>query len=241
VRIGVISDIHANFTAMLAVLDAMGTVDMLWCLGDLVGYGGQPNECVEEVQTRPSRSLHGNHDLAALGQAPLDSFNKEAAAAAAWTSTQLTAQNRDYLLSLPVQRVEMSKFTLVHGSPRDPVWEYLLDGRQALANFPLFETTLCLVGHSHIPLIFDEKGQGMVVKEDFTLTHQSQPFKRLIVNPGSVGQPRDRNPKASYMIIETFPLRLAWHRVGYDVEEAQRYIHAAGLPRVLADRLTLGM
>lgn len=240
-RIGVISDIHGNYVAMDAVMRAMGHVDMLWCLGDLVGYGPQPNECVARLRETVHRSLRGNHDLAALGLVPLNIFNREAAAAAEWTGQHLTAENRAFVESLPEQRVEMSKFTLVHGSPRDPVWEYLLDGRQAMANFPLFDTPLCLVGHSHIPLLFDETGKGGIVKGDFVLTHQSRRFTRLIVNPGSVGQPRDRNPKAAYMILTTFPLRLEWHRVAYDIPAVQRLFKEARLPNALAERLAVGV
>lgn len=240
-RIGVISDTHGNYVAMEAVLDAMGLVDTVWCLGDLVGYGAQPNECVTGVQQFKLRCLRGNHDLAALGQAPLSLFNREAAAAIEWTAGVLSPESRAFLEAQPERRVELGKFTLVHGSPREPVWEYLLEPRQALENFALFDTTLCFLGHTHIPLLFDERGGGGVVKDDYVLTHRSRPFQRLIVNPGSVGQPRDRNPKASYMIVETFPLRLEWHRAAYDVGGAQRRILEAGLPPSLAERLSYGV
>jgi diadenosine tetraphosphatase ApaH/serine/threonine PP2A family protein phosphatase len=240
VRIGVLSDIHGNFTAMESVLKAMGPVDMVWCLGDLVGYGAQPNECVERIRQFTHRTLRGNHDLAALGLAPISLFNAEASAAAKWTAAQLTPENRAFLLSLPEQSKVDSKFTLCHGSPRDPVWEYLLDRDQALANFELFDTQVCLIGHTHIPLMFDERGEGGLIKEEFVLTRKTQPFQRLIINPGSVGQPRDRNPKAAYMILETFPLRFEWRRVAYDIDTAQRHIINAGLPKSLADRLFLG-
>ena len=240
-RIGVISDLHANYVATEAVLDAMGPVDMVWCLGDLVGYGAEPNECIQAVQPFQLRGLRGNHDLAAIGQAPLSLFNKDAAAAVAWTKDALTPENRTFLEGLPERRVESGKFTLVHGSPREPVWEYLLEPQQALENFPFFETPLCMVGHTHIPLLFDEHGEGGVVRDDFVVTHRNRPFQRLIINPGSVGQPRDRNPKAAYMIIETFPLRLEWRRVAYNIAKAQRRILQAGLPSSLADRLSQGV
>lgn len=240
-RIGVISDTHGNAVALEAVLDAMGPVDTLWCLGDLVGYGAQPNECITAAQRYKLRCLRGNHDLAALGHAPLSLFNREAAAALAWTADALSPDGRAFLEAQPERRVELGKFTLVHGSPREPVWEYLLEPQQALENFPLFDTTLCFLGHTHIPLLFDERGGGGVVKGDYVLTHRSRPFQRLIVNPGSVGQPRDRNPKASFMMVETFPLRLEWRRVAYDIARAQRRILDAGLPPSLAERLGFGV
>lgn len=239
-RIGIISDIHGNFTALEAVLHALGTVDQLWCLGDLVGYGGQPNECVECIRERTTHVLRGNHDLAALGLLTTEEFNATAAAAAQWTGEQLTQENRAFLEFLPEMKVEMQRYTLAHGTPRDPIWEYLLNGMQAIENLHLIDTPMCFVGHSHVPLYFNEKGQGGIAGDGKTVSHQTLKFERIIANPGSVGQPRDQNPLAAYLVLDTFPMKLTWHRVAYDIAEAQGHILRAGLPAVLANRLAYG-
>jgi len=242
-KVLIISDIHANFTALEAVLDEAETEDYqaVWCLGDLVGYGPDPNECVESIRALPNLvCLIGNHDQAALGKIPLERFNQDARDAASWTRQTLTDMSEAYLLSLP-SRVSFDDFTLAHGSPRQPVWEYILDPATAEMNFLAFETPYCLVGHSHLPLVFrrpPENGQTELKSIRWNEPLQLRP--RMILNPGSVGQPRDMDPRAAYAVLDTESLQ--WHprRVEYDVPSVQRRMLEAGLPERQALRLMSG-
>jgi diadenosine tetraphosphatase ApaH/serine/threonine PP2A family protein phosphatase len=240
-RVLVISDIHANLTALETVLEDAGEFDTVWCLGDLVGYGPDPNECVERIRDLPnSCCLAGNHDHAVLGLMPLSRFNYEAQAAVSWTQQILSEKNREYLASLPLT-IMKDPFLLTHGSPREPLWEYILDEHTALLNFENFQTDYCLIGHSHIPLLF-----FMPANEDQVLSlamPEKEPFSlqpRMIINPGSVGQPRDLDPRASYALLdlkaETWELR----RVAYDITDVQLRILEAGLPERHATRLVAG-
>ena len=240
-RILIISDVHANLTALEAVLADAGLFDAVWCLGDLVGYGPDPNECVETISNLPKLTcLVGNHDAAALGQIDLGAFNKDASISARWMQTTLTDACLRFLRNLPEQ-MEMNGTTLVHGSPRNPVWEYLLDPRTAAHNFEYFDTQVCLVGHTHLPVTFLLQEDGTTLDwrilgmgEEITITG------RAILNPGSVGQPRDHDPRAAYAIYD--PDQLSWelHRVQYDVLSVQKRIYDAGLPRRHALRLEEG-
>jgi diadenosine tetraphosphatase ApaH/serine/threonine PP2A family protein phosphatase len=240
-RILVLSDIHANLTALDAVIEDAGDFDSTWCLGDLVGYGPDPNECISRVRELPDLTcLVGNHDHAALGLIPLSRFNHDAQAAVAWTKENLSPSNRSYLESLPAS-VTMDSYTLAHGSPREPIWEYVLDAHVADRSFETFETDFCLVGHSHLPLAFQRSdsqkyASPMLVKEGEILSLTP----RMILNPGSVGQPRDLDPRASYGIIDTDELRWESHRVSYDVTGVQLRILQAGLPERQATRLVSG-
>lgn len=237
----VISDIHANLTALEAVLADAGKVDSVWCLGDLVGYGPDPNECVELVASLPNLScVIGNHDAAALRQIEADSFNPEARMAILWTQQKLTSGNTTFLENMPeTQTFEL--FTLVHGSPRQPVWEYLLDTRTATANFEYFETPYCLVGHTHLPMMYylseDLLSARLTIAEDTTQLALSP---RAILNPGSVGQPRDRDPRAAYAILDIAEKTWEWRRTAYDIPAVQERMHAAGLPERHILRLTAG-
>lgn len=244
-RYAVLADIHANLEAFKAVLEHAGPVEQYWCLGDIVGYGPQPNECIELLRSLNFISVAGNHDLAAIGRRPLDDFNPEARAAAEWTARQLTEESREFLAGLP-QREVVDRFTLVHGSPRDPIDEYLLKEWDARWNFLEFVTQVCLVGHTHIPLIFEQVQETGTVPAVRTLIPQErEPVRldrrRLIVNPGSVGQPRDGSPDASYMVYDSDAGTLQLHRVPYDVRAVQQKIIAAGLPARVATRLAYGM
>lgn len=240
-RILVISDIHANLTALEAVIEDAGDFESAWCLGDLVGYGPDPNECIALVKELPDLTcLVGNHDHAALGLIPLSRFNHDAQAAVAWTKENLSPSNKAYLESLPAS-VTKDPFTLAHGSPREPIWEYVLDAHVADRSFESFETDFCLVGHSHLPLAFQRSNSSkyaspMLVKEGEILSLEP----RMILNPGSVGQPRDLDPRASYGIIDTDELRWESHRVSYDVTDVQLRILQAGLPERQATRLVSG-
>lgn len=237
----VISDIHANLAALEMVLNDTPSFDKIWCLGDLVGYGPNPNECIDRVKEFSHISLSGNHDLATLGKLDLSSFNTIARIANQWTQSELTATSRAYLSQIPSQK-ELGDFCLAHGSPREPVWEYILDTSLAYINFKHFSTPFCLVGHTHIPIAFEldeEKGHSRAI-----IPPRPAPLKlenrRLIINPGSVGQPRDGDPRASYAILDMDNMTWEFHRVEYPVEITQERMRAKELPRRLIDRLELG-
>ena len=241
VRYLVMSDIHANLPALEAVLADALPYDEVWFLGDLVGYGPDPNECIERVRELPCTSLAGNHDWAVLGRLDLNSFNRDARAAYTWTREELTTESREYLSDLP-SRAEPDGVTIVHASPREPIWEYVLDTHVALANFDHFSTALCLLGHSHIPLLFvlDDDGQRCAV----ALPEDRDPVvldsSRVILNPGSVGQPRDGDPRASYAILDTDEATWELHRVEYSIETVQKRMRDRKLPRRLIARLAFG-
>lgn len=240
-RILVISDIHANYTALEAVIAANAMVDAVWCLGDLVGYGPDPNECVERVKTLPNLTcLLGNHDAAVCGSLEIDKFNKEAAEAILWTKSHLNPVNLDYLQGLKETRTA-SNVTLAHGSLRSPVWEYILDPITALMNFKSFETQIALVGHTHLPLCFTcEKDSDEVKRTLLKSGEQIKISQRSILNPGSVGQPRDHDPRASFGILDLEKMTWRIRRIEYKVEEVQKRILASGLPEKHAQRLSEG-
>jgi len=236
-----LSDIHANLTALEAVLADAGHIEAVWCLGDLVGYDPDPNECVERVAALPNlRCVMGNHDAAALRQIEVDAFNPEARAALLWTQQRLSAANIAFLESLP-EMIEVDQITLVHGSPRQPVWEYLLDTRTATINFDYFETLYCFVGHTHLPVIYylpdDQRMAHLIVPENTT---QVSLAPRAIINPGSVGQPRDRDPRAAYALLDMEDYTWEWHRVAYDIPSVQERMHQAKLPERHIVRLAAG-
>jgi predicted phosphodiesterase len=255
-RCAIISDVHGNLDALEAVLvDAATAVDQLWCLGDLVGYGPQPNECVALLRAHQAVCVAGNHDWAAIGKMDTNEFNPEASEAVRWTAEQLSPEHREYLGTLPetLQAGESGEFTLTHGSPREPIWEYLTHVSLARLNFDYFQTPYCLVGHTHVPLVFQRPAPGDRTPQYRTIVPQPDtPFvlgsHRLIVNPGSVGQPRDGNSQASYMLYESAPSgsekgvggTLTLRRVTYPVASVQEKMRAAGLPARLIMRLTYG-
>jgi predicted phosphodiesterase len=296
-RVLVISDIHANLLALETVLSAAaGQHDAIWCLGDIVGYGPRPNECVDLIRTQAAVSVIGNHDWAALDRpgVNIDDFNPYARQAVIWTQEQLTSASRAYLDSLPDKPVRPRAdlgLLATHASPREPVWEYILTPTIALENFALFDEQICLVGHTHKPVIF-----AWQMQEDFPLeeqnavpqaaaldvpgapgaaqataqpAHSAQPAQpatpravvnvsylqpqagltlrlgvserlRLIVNPGSVGQPRDNDARAAYAILDLERMTWRYERVPYPVELTQNQMRAANLPRRLIDRLSFG-
>lgn len=240
-RILIISDIHANLTALEAVLAHAGEVDAVWCLGDLVGYGPDPNECVSRIRNLPGLvCLLGNHDAAALGQIDTDSFNPDARLAIHWTQEALTPESRDFLKTLPDKTV-VEPVTLAHGSPRSPVWEYLLDTRTATANFDHFDTPYCLVGHTHLPVLYyltDESRVARLMVPDAFMQIALAP--RAIVNPGSVGQPRDRDPRAAYGLYDSNLNTFEFCRVPYKISAVQDRMKAAHLPERHIQRLAAG-
>ncbi len=257
-RVLVLSDIHANLPALEAVLadaDRRG-YEEVWCLGDLVGYGPDPNACVERLQAlgpQLSVCLAGNHDYAALGKGiDIDDFNPEAKRAVLWTRNQIRPAVRTYLDSLPGEPVRRSGYLLAHGSPRDSVWEYISSLRIARENFDAVpDFTVCLVGHTHVPMIYGyvrgprdgilhtQVSQERILagSPSLMLVHKAD---RAIINPGSVGQPRDHDPRASYAILETDTAEWTPVRLEYPFEETQHRMRNAGLPERLINRLSYG-
>jgi diadenosine tetraphosphatase ApaH/serine/threonine PP2A family protein phosphatase len=239
-RVAVISDVHANYHALEAVLeeiDAAG-VDAVWCLGDTVGYGPRPNDCCATVQRRAGLCLVGNHDLVALGELTVSDFNDEAAAAAVWTSQVLTQESRRFLESLK-PFAEVDGVDLFHASARDPVWEYVLTEEAARATLALSDAPLVLVGHSHVALALTLEGEdvhGGLAAADAEVELKG----RWLLNPGSVGQPRDGDPRAAWLLLDLERRFAAFHRVAYSIEETQSEMRERGLPRMLAARLERG-
>ncbi len=237
----IISDIHANLTALEAVLQDANGVDATWCLGDIVGYGPDPNECVARIRGLPNLvCLLGNHDAAALGKIDIDAFNVEAKASVMWMQSTLTDESRAFLRDLP-EKVIHENVTLAHGSPHNPVWEYILDLRVAQLNFSYFDTPYCFVGHTHLPVIYRMNSDMAAVRMMVPVAGEILDLKpRGLLNPGSVGQPRDRDPRASYAIYDTDTARWEYHRIAYDVPGVQKRILDAGLPLRHALRLAEG-
>lgn len=237
----VLSDIHANLAALDHVLDEANYVDEVWCLGDVVGYGPEPDACVNRLRDlQPQFWLAGNHDWAALGKLDTSDFNPMARLAALWTRKQLTPGNIAFLEGLPAWVKASEQFTLAHGSPRHPIWEYILDVRTAAANFAHFDTPYCLVGHTHVPAIYRQQNGRVNVPAH--LLGESIPLTngRAIINPGGVGQPRDGDPRASFLILDTQALTVTYHRVAYPIQETQAKMAEAGLPSRLITRLNYG-
>ncbi|MDX1435503.1 MAG: metallophosphoesterase family protein [Anaerolineales bacterium] len=240
-RILVFSDIHGNFVALEAVLADAGEIDTYWFLGDLVGYGPNPNECVDRVSQLPNLiCLLGNHDAAAVDQIDVETFNPEARISLEWTQDQLTAEHSAYLEDLPLVYAD-DLVTLAHGSPRSPVFEYLLDNQMATENFPHFFTPFCFVGHTHLPSIFQMANGDPFARLSIPKANTEFVLEpRTIINPGSVGQPRDRDPRAAYAIFDTETALWDYRRVDYDVVEVQSRMRKAGLPERHSLRLEIG-
>jgi predicted phosphodiesterase len=240
-RVAVISDIHANYHALEAVLAEVtaDAPDELWCLGDVVGYGPEPNRCCELVARHTSLCLAGNHDLAVIGALPVEDFNGDAAAAVHWTRGVLTDDSRAVLKPL-VPSATRNGAALYHGSPLDPVWDYVLSEEGARTSMDLVQVPLMMVGHSHVALqiSYDEGtlGGGLAHGGDEIDLAAS----RWLLNPGSVGQPRGGDPRAAWLTIDFDAGRASFRRTEYAIELTQREIRAAGLPDGLAVRLGLG-
>lgn len=241
-RVALISDVHGNLPALRAVIadiEAQG-VTRVWCLGDLVGYGAQPNECVDLAARSVELCLIGNHDLVVIDRLDIDDFSANAAAAAEWTKEQLSPDARGYLEGLePLD--ERQPLGLYHGSPRDPVWEYVLSSMAADDCIDGMDARVGAVGHSHVALAFWRKDDTPTAgAQSEAGTELDLSGDRWLVNPGSVGQPRDGDPRASWLLLELDSWRATWHRTDYPIDDAADAIRAAGLPRQLADRLYYG-
>jgi len=239
VRIAVVSDIHSNLVALDAVLAAVGTVDALWHLGDVVGYGPEPDAVVDRLIERNAVGVRGNHDAAAVGGTEIDWFNPDARAAMEWTRGAISETTRAWLTALPLRRIE-TDFTLVHGSPRDPMWEYVTSAALARAGLSAISTEHGLHGHTHVPIAFtmvDGRMRTLAPRAGNTVALGEG---RTLLNPGSVGQPRDHDPRASYLVLDLAAGTVTWGRVAYDFEAVGTVMRAAGLPTRLADRLRIG-
>ena len=266
----ILSDIHSNleaFDAVLAHARASGGWDVIWFLGDLVGYGADPGPCIARLRSHPHLAVAGNHDHAATGQLNPDRFNHAARAAALWTAARLATDELRWLAGLPeIAPAGEGDFTLVHGSLRDPIMEYLISAPAARATFARQQTPFCLVGHSHYPLVWTEtggiydSGNDAAAGAEASLLDAASPLplrrgRRQIINPGSVGQPRDGDWRASYILYDSAAGHsdhaatartpdaagiMEHRRVEYDIAAAQAKIRAAGLPAILAERLAEG-
>ncbi|CAN5624615.1 metallophosphoesterase family protein [soil metagenome] len=239
-RVAVLSDIHSNRVALEAVLAALDPVDAIWVLGDTVGYGPHPDAVVELLSARGAVVVLGNHDAAAIGRITADDFNSMARAAVVWTADHVDPSTMAWLAGLPERREE-GDFTLVHGSPRDPLWEYLFSVPAARRSFEAFGTRFCLVGHTHHQLVFREDDGRIEVLSPSDRSRLTLDERRCILNPGSVGQPRDGDPRAGAMVVDTESLEVEWFRVPYDLARTQAALRLLPLPAGLADRLELGV
>jgi putative phosphoesterase len=218
--VALLADVHANLAALESVLAATGRVDAIWVMGDTVGYGPDPSEVIAMLRERNAVIVAGNHDLAVATGQGIDLFNPYAAAAVRAHRSWLSAEERDALAALPLT-VEADGFTLCHGSLRDPVWEYVLTPPQAEDTLRRAKTTHCCNGHTHVPKLW-------------------RVGERMLVNPGSVGQPRDDDPRAAYAVLDTGNATVTFRRASYDIATTQARIRARGLPGFLADRLAIG-
>ena len=238
-RIAVLSDIHSNLVALDAVLVHLGSVDAIWQLGDVVGYGPDPDGVVARLAELGAVGVRGNHDAAAVGGSEIEWFNPDARAAIEWTRSRISATTRAWLEALPEHLVE-TDYTLVHGSPREPLWEYITSSPVARANLAVLITRFGLHGHTHLPIAWAEE-EGRIVSiapgdgSTFALDG------RALLNPGSVGQPRDGIPDASCMVIDSERGLVTWYRVPYDIEAVQAAMRDADLPTRLVERLSYGL
>lgn len=238
-KYGLISDIHGNLEALKKVLEILSEegVDKYICLGDIVGYGANPRECIKEVKKLKAVCIAGNHDWAGIGETDIEFFNPYAKEAILWTQQELKKRDKDYLKSLPLAKV-VDDFTIVHATLDEPEeWKYFYSTYHAHKNFQILTTPLCFVGHSHIPIIFLEKDYCTYSK---TSELQLEEDYKYIVNIGSVGQPRDGDPRASFAIYDNEEKKVVIKRVDYDIKTAQEKILEAELPPILAERLAFG-
>jgi diadenosine tetraphosphatase ApaH/serine/threonine PP2A family protein phosphatase len=243
-KVAILTDIHSNLPALEAVLEAIDEagIETRWCLGDVVGYGANPDECARTVSDRCDLTLVGNHDLAVTGEISTDVFSASAAAAVEWTRANSEDSTIEFLKSLKPENTE-HEVALYHASPRDPVWEYVLAIDQARECIAEQAARVSLIGHSHVALWFSD-GEGLpgadggAQAEDATEIDLAE--NRWLLNPGSVGQPRDGDPRAAWLELDTDAWKATYHRVTYDIDRAAAAIRDAGLPELLADRLYVG-
>jgi len=240
-RIGIISDIHSNLEALNAVLHfaASQRIDEYVCLGDIVGYGANPNECIDIIKNLTNKIVAGNHDFGVCGFTSISNFNDVAKAAIEWTKKIIRKDNLEFLKSLPL-RLEFKKTLFVHSTPSHPdQWNYIFNMHDALLEFDFFSNQVCFVGHSHQPVVFSINSTheiGTSIEDTISLSNK----KRYIINAGSVGQPRDGCPKSSFLVYDYKNKKITFSRIEYNLKKAQEKIIDAGLPPFLAERLSLG-
>ncbi len=239
-RIAVLSDIHANLPALDAVLADAGTVDAIWHLGDVVGYGPDPDGVVGRLRELGAIGVRGNHDAAACGGPEIEWFNPDARRAMEWTRTAIGRASVDWLAALPERR-SVEGCELVHGSPREPIWEYITSPSIARDNLAVLGQPIGLHGHTHIPVAFVEDDGRVDRLSPGRGSQLDLRGRRALVNPGSVGQPRDGDPSASYLILDPTAGTVSWHRVDYDVAAVQASMRAVDLPGFLISRLSIGL
>ncbi|MBA2347505.1 MAG: metallophosphoesterase family protein [Solirubrobacterales bacterium] len=241
-RVAVLSDIHGNRHALEAVLGAVAASDVsdLWCLGDVVGYGADPEACVTLVREHAALCLAGNHDLAVTGELSLEDFSKNAGIAARWTQTALGDDDRAFLDGLATHG-QAGEIGLYHASPRDPIWEYVISALLAELCFDAQEQRIGLIGHSHVALSFARpEGEPAAGEKRLAGDVMDLAAGEWLLNPGSVGQPRDGDPRAAWLLLDTERQQAQWRRTEYDIKGAGAAIRTAGLPVLLAERLEFG-
>jgi len=241
-RLAIISDIHANLEALEAVLEDVdkSNIDEIVCLGDIVGYGANPNECAQLIAKRCKIILLGNHDAAATNLLTTQNFNIHARIAIDWTAETLTDANKTFLSALPVMKTN-GLMTFVHATPYEPnMWYYITSLEEAAFNFQFFDTRFCVVGHTHIPMIIALENDEIYVQQEKKISYKDKDNLRLLVNIGSVGQPRDRNPNCSYGILDTEEKIFALQRVPYDFAKTQAKMKRIRMPDFLVNRLAEG-
>jgi predicted phosphodiesterase len=245
-KICLVADVHSNLAALEAVVQDAGEVDAWWCMGDVVGYGPDPNECVELMAGLGALIVAGNHDAGSIGTMSLSRFNMDARVAAEWTARTLSESSTRFLQALPETRYqEDTGCLLVHGSPSDPMWEYVTTVPQAEENFEAFTADVCFLGHSHVPVVFATPAPGSTEGVSQTTPADGETIelsggRRYLANVGSVGQPRDGDPRASYVMFEPGALLITYYRVEYEVARTRRRMEQIGLPSFLSSRLALG-
>ena len=240
-RYGLISDIHGNLEALTVVINELEkrNVDEVLCLGDIIGYGPDPEECVDLVKRHANVILAGNHDYAAMGMLDISYFNPHARRAIEWTAGQISDETRKFLKERPLMMV-YDDFTIVHATPAEPEkWNYILSLEDAADNFAHFHNQVCFIGHSHVPVIIAKDEQGKISVRKGPEIHL-QDNEKYIINIGSVGQPRDLDPRAAFAIFDTESKHYELLRVAYDVQTTQQKILKIGLPYFLAERLAKG-
>ena len=234
--IAIISDIHGNLEALEKVIQYISEndIDELICLGDIVGYGPNPNECVDLVRKNAKHSIMGNHDYAAIGLADISYFNDYAKISTYWTREKMTEENFNYIKDLPFE-VNNEKYTAVHASPVNPsLWQYILSESEAKKQFKAFDQNLCFIGHSHVPITF---WNNHYTRDDYIKLEQDYQY---IVNVGSVGQPRDGDPRSCFVIYDMQENSVRYVRLDYEIQKTYNKITTAGLPIFLAERLLKG-
>jgi predicted phosphodiesterase len=244
-RVAVLSDIHANIRALDAILAQVGSVEAVWHLGDVVGYGPEPDAVVDRLRERGAIGVRGNHDLAATGDDVIRDFNLDARAAMEWTRRVIAPATLDWLAALPM-RLTIGSYSLVHGSPRDPTWEYIVTESVAAANLAVLPTRYGLFGHTHLPIAYVVADNGIADQDIDVLTPEPGTTlavhgRRALINPGSVGQPRDGDPRASALVLDVTSHVVTWVRAAYDVEATQRAMRASKLPPRGIARLSFGI